>query len=86
MTDNFHTKFAYKSSQNTIFQRRNRNEELSLMLIFGISHLSSTTSIEEVICQLRNQFFRHLVSSWACSLVIKRNFAAKLYINAGELL
>ena len=31
------------------------------------SHLSSTTSVKEVICRLIHQFFRHLVSSWACS-------------------
>ena len=63
------------------FQRRNRNEELSSMLPFEISHLSSTTSVEEVICRLRHQFLRHLISSWAYNSVIKRNFAAKLYIN-----
>ena len=60
------------------------NEELSSMLSFVISHLSSTTSVEEVSCRLRHPFFRHLVSSWACSSVIKRNFAANFYINAGE--
>ena len=57
---------------------------IRLMLCFEISHLSSTTSVEEVICLLRHQFIRHLVSSWVCKLVIKQNFAAKLYINAGE--
>ena len=41
-----------KTSPNTFFQRRNRNEELSSMLSFEISHLSSTTSVEEVICRL----------------------------------
>ena len=71
--------------QDTIWESdKNRNEELSSMLSFEISHLSSTTSIEEVICRLRHQFFRHLVSSCACSSIIKRNFAAKLFINAGE--
>ena len=33
--------------------------------------LSSTTSVEKVICLLRHQFFRHLVSSRVCSSVIK---------------
>ena len=54
------------------------------MLSFEISHLSSTTSIEEVICRQRHQYFRHLVSSWACSSVIKRNFEAKLYIKLSK--
>ena len=45
------------------------------MLSFEISHLSSTTSVVEVICRLRD-FFRHLVSSWARSSVINRNFVA----------
>ena len=65
-------------------KRRNRNEDLSSMLSFESSHLSSTTSVEEVICRLRHQFLRHLVSSWACTSVIKRTFVSKLYINAGE--
>ena len=56
MKPNMHRILPIKTSTNTFFQRRNRNEELSSMLSFEISHMPSTTSVEEVICLLKHLF------------------------------
>ena len=54
------------------------------MLSYEISYLSSNTSVNKVICPKRNQFFGHMVSSWAHSSFIKRTFEVKLYRIAAE--
>ena len=59
------------------------------MSSFEISHRSSTTSVEEVICRLRHDFS----DTWSLHGRIvrllneplwQRTFAAKLHINTGE--
>ena len=72
---NFHKPCRSKGIKNTFFLMM--NADLSSLLSFEISDLSSTFSVYKVICKQRHQFFGYCVSSGMRSMFIKRSCEVK---------